>query len=109
MRLTRGCGYALRALEHLAARRDGRPATARDIAEARRAPRRFLLRPLKALVSAGLLRSAGERVGHALSRCYGFGGFDTAASASARSVPSASAWKGESFPLFASCQRRAFS
>jgi Rrf2 family protein len=69
MRLTRGCGYALRALEHLAARGDGRPATARDIAEARRAPRRFLLRPLKALVSAGLLRSApGPGGGYRLGR-----------------------------------------
>jgi Rrf2 family protein len=69
MRLTRGCGYALRALEYLAARRDGRPATARDIAAARRAPRRFLLRPLKALVTAGLLRSMpGSGGGYRLGR-----------------------------------------
>jgi Rrf2 family protein len=68
MRLTRGCGYALRALEYLAAR-GGRPATARDIAAARGAPRRFLLRPLKALVSAGLLRSApGPGGGYRLGR-----------------------------------------
>jgi Rrf2 family protein len=69
MRLTLGCGYALRALEYLAARRDGGPATARDIAEARGAPKRFLLRPLKALVSAGLLRSApGPGGGYRLGR-----------------------------------------
>ncbi|HZY84455.1 MAG TPA: Rrf2 family transcriptional regulator [Gemmataceae bacterium] len=73
MRLTRGCGYALRALEYLAERGDGRPATARKIAEARGAPKRFLLRPLKALVSAGLLRSAagpagGYRLGRPVSR-----------------------------------------
>ena len=69
MRLTRGCGHALRALEHLAARRDGRPATARDIAEARGAPKRFLLRVLKALVTAGLLRSApGPGGGYRLGR-----------------------------------------
>jgi hypothetical protein len=73
MRLTLGCGYALHALEYLAARGDGRPATARDIAEARRAPRRFLLRPLKALVTAGLLRSmpgpgGGYRLGRPVAR-----------------------------------------
>lgn len=70
MRLTRGCGYALRALEYLASRRDGRSATAHDIAEARRAPtRRFLLRPLKALVMAGLLRSMpGPGGGYRLGR-----------------------------------------
>jgi Rrf2 family protein len=69
MRLTLGCGYALRSLEYLAARRDGRPATARDIAEARRAPKRFLLRPLKALVTAGLLRSMpGSGGGYRLGR-----------------------------------------
>jgi Rrf2 family protein len=69
MRLTLGCGYALRALEYLATRGDGRPATSRDIAEARRAPKRFLLRPLKALVMAGLLRSmAGSGGGYRLGR-----------------------------------------
>ncbi len=72
MRLTLGCGYALRALEYIAAR-GGRPATAHDIAEARRAPGRFLLRPLKALVTAGLLRSAsrpggGYRLGRPAAR-----------------------------------------
>jgi Rrf2 family protein len=68
MRLTRGCVYALRALEYLAAR-GGQPATAHEIAEARCAPRRFLLRPLKALVSAGLLRSAaGPGGGYRLGR-----------------------------------------
>jgi Rrf2 family protein len=69
MRLTLGCVYALRALEHLAAQPGGRPATARDIAEAQGAPKRFLLRALKALVSAGLLRSLrGPAGGYRLAR-----------------------------------------
>jgi Rrf2 family protein len=69
MRLTLGCGYALRALEYLAAQSDGGTATAHDIAEARGAPKRFLLRPLKALVAAGLLRSApGPGGGYRLGR-----------------------------------------
>jgi Rrf2 family protein len=47
----------------------GRPATAHDIAEAQGAPNRFLLRALKALVAAGLPRSAaGPGGGYRLGR-----------------------------------------
>jgi Rrf2 family protein len=57
MKLTRGCGYALHALEYLAALGDGGPATARDIAEERGLPGDFLSKALVPLVRAGLLVS----------------------------------------------------
>ena len=68
MWLSLGCCYALRAgVPGLAARRPAgdRPRHRRGAA----APKRFLLRPLKALVTAGLLRSApGPGGGYRLGR-----------------------------------------
>jgi Rrf2 family protein len=57
MKLTRACGYALHALEYLAARGAGPPVASHHIAEARGIPERFLLKVLKPLVTAGVLRS----------------------------------------------------
>jgi Rrf2 family protein len=69
MKMTRACGYALHALEYLAARADGAPVASYHIAQARGAPEGFLLKVLKPLVSAGLLRSEkGPRGGYALAR-----------------------------------------
>jgi Rrf2 family protein len=67
--MSRACGYALLALEYLAARGWGRPAAAHDIAEARGAPERVLQRALRALASAGLLRPVkGPNGGYRLAR-----------------------------------------
>jgi Rrf2 family protein len=69
MKLSRACGYALYAVEYLAARGEGRPAASHQIAEARGVPERFLLKVLKPLVSAGLLRSLrGPNGGYRLTR-----------------------------------------
>jgi Rrf2 family protein len=69
MKLTRACGYALHALGYLAARGDGPPVASHDIAEARGAPEKFLLKVLRPLVRAGLLRSLkGPGGGYRLAR-----------------------------------------
>ena len=69
MRLTRACGYALLALEYLAARGAGPPVASHHIAAARGVPERFLLKVLKPLVTAGLLRSLkGPNGGFRLAR-----------------------------------------
>jgi Rrf2 family protein len=69
MRLSHTCVYALHALEHLASEGGGRPVTARDIAEARGAPERYLMKVLTPLVSAGVLRSLkGPNGGFRLAR-----------------------------------------
>jgi len=69
MRLSRACGYALLALEYLAARGAGPPVASHHIAEARGIPERFLLKVLKPLVTAGVLRSLkGPNGGFRLAR-----------------------------------------
>jgi Rrf2 family protein len=69
MKLTRGCVYALRALEYVASRGDGGPVTARHIAEERGLPGDFLSKALQPLVRAGLLRSEkGPNGGFRLAR-----------------------------------------
>ena len=69
MRLSHTCVYALHALEHLATESGGRLVTARDIAEARGVPERYLMKVLTPLVSAGMLRSLkGPNGGFRLGR-----------------------------------------
>ncbi len=69
MRLSRACDYALYALEYLEARGAGPPVASHRIAEARGAPERFLLKVLKPLVTAGVLRSLkGPNGGFGLAR-----------------------------------------
>ena len=69
MKLTRACGYALHAVEYLAARGAGPPVASHRIAEARGVPERFLLKVLKPLVTAGVLRSLkGPNGGFRLAR-----------------------------------------
>ena len=69
MRLSRACGYALLALEYLAARGAGPPVASHHIAAARGIPERFLLKVLKPLVTAGVLRSLkGPNGGFRLAR-----------------------------------------
>ena len=69
MRLSRACGYALLALEYLAARGAGAPVASHHIAAARGIPERFLLKALKPLVTAGVLRSLkGPNGGFRLAR-----------------------------------------
>jgi Rrf2 family protein len=69
MKLTRASGYALQALAFLASRDPGDAVTSQHMAEADRSPDRFLLKVLRPLVSAGLLRSLkGPRGGYRLAR-----------------------------------------
>jgi Rrf2 family protein len=69
MRLSQTCGHALRALDHLAARGGGKPVASGTIAEERGLPERYLIKVLKPLVSAGLLRSLkGPNGGYSLAR-----------------------------------------
>jgi Rrf2 family protein len=69
MKLTRACGYALHAVEYLAARGDGRPVASHRIAEARGVPERFLMKVLRPLVSARVLLSLkGPNGGFRLAR-----------------------------------------
>src|SRR5438477_5258506 len=57
MRLTRASSYALHALVYMAAQKHNRPVPSHIVAEARGIPERFLLKVLKPLVSARVLRS----------------------------------------------------
>jgi Rrf2 family protein len=69
MKLTRACVYALQALGYLAARGGGPPVASHDIAEARGIPEQFLLKVLRPLVSAEVLRSVkGPNGGYRLAR-----------------------------------------
>ena len=69
MKLTRASSYALHALAHMAAQAPGQPLASHHIAEARGIPERFLLKVLKPLVSAGVLRSVkGPNGGYRLAR-----------------------------------------
>jgi len=69
MKLTRASGYALQALAFLASRDGGDPVTSQHMAEADDSPDRFLLKVLRPLVAAGLLRSLkGPHGGYRLAR-----------------------------------------
>jgi Rrf2 family protein len=57
MKLTRASSYAVHALAHMAQEKAGRPLPSHLVAEARGIPERFLLKVLKPLVSARVLRS----------------------------------------------------
>jgi Rrf2 family protein len=61
--------YALEALTYLAAQPEAAPVPSHVMAEARGLPERFLLKVLKPLVSAGMLRSVkGPHGGYVLTR-----------------------------------------
>jgi Rrf2 family protein len=69
MRLTHASTYAVHALAHLAAVGDGAPVTSHAIAWARGIPEGFLLKVLRPLVSAQLVRSfKGPGGGYRLAR-----------------------------------------
>src|SRR5262245_6772125 len=68
MKLTRATAYARRALVFLA-RNGGRPVASYDVAAAEGIPERFLLKCLRPLVVAGLVRSVkGPHGGYRLAR-----------------------------------------
>lgn len=69
MKLTRAVLYALQALVDMAGREQGRPVASHVVAEAQGVPERFLLKVLKPLVGAGILRSIkGPNGGYQLSK-----------------------------------------
>ena len=69
MKLTRASTYALHAVVHMAVQGQNKPVASHIIAEARHIPERFLLKVLKPLVSAGILRSIkGPSGGYQLAR-----------------------------------------
>ncbi len=69
MKLTRASDYALGALVHLARAGLGRPVASHEMADAHRIPERFLVKVLRPLVSAGILRSVkGPGGGYRLGR-----------------------------------------
>jgi Rrf2 family protein len=69
MKLTRASNYALHALEYMAARGKDTPVASHHIARARGIPELFLLKVLKPLVSARVLRSLkGPNGGYRLAR-----------------------------------------
>jgi Rrf2 family protein len=69
MKLSRASNYALRALEYMAGRKEEGPVTSRHIADARKIPPLYLLKVLKPLVSARVLRSLkGPNGGYRLAR-----------------------------------------
>ena len=69
MKLTRASSYALHALVHMANEGEDRPVASHLIAQARGIPERFLLKILKPLVSARVLRSIkGPHGGYRLAK-----------------------------------------
>ncbi len=69
MKLSRASSYALHAVVHMAAENVERPLASHDIARAHGIPERFLLKVLKPLVSAQVLRSVkGPNGGYRLAR-----------------------------------------
>ncbi len=69
MKLTRASSYALHAVAHMAAVGEDRPLASHHIAQARGIPDRFLLKVLKPLVSAQILRSVkGPNGGYRLAK-----------------------------------------
>jgi len=71
LKLSHATGYALKALAFLA-NGDGRPVASHHIARAHGLPEKFLLKALKPLVSAGILRSVkGPNGGYRLAKPAG--------------------------------------
>lgn len=69
MKLTRASEYALHALTHLARQKPETAVPSHAMARAQGIPERFLLKVLKPLVSAGILRSVkGPNGGYRLTR-----------------------------------------
>jgi Rrf2 family protein len=69
MKLTRASDYALGALVHLVRAGDGGPVPSHLIADAHGIPERFLVKVLRPLVNAGILRSVkGPGGGYRLGR-----------------------------------------
>jgi Rrf2 family protein len=69
MKLTRAASYALHAIVFMATQKNDRPVASHHIAQARGIPERFLLKVLKPLVSAQVLRSVkGPNGGYRLAR-----------------------------------------
>ncbi|HZT83439.1 MAG TPA: Rrf2 family transcriptional regulator [Gemmataceae bacterium] len=69
MKLTRASSYALHAVVYMAAQKNDKPVASHHIAQARGIPERFLLKVLKPLVSASVLRSIkGPNGGYRLAR-----------------------------------------
>lgn len=69
MRLTRASSYALHAVVYMAGQKREFPTASHIIAQKRGMPERFLLKVLKPLVSAGVLRSVkGPNGGYRLAR-----------------------------------------
>jgi Rrf2 family protein len=69
MKLSRASDYALHALAHLSRQDPGRLVASHVVAGALGLPEKFLLKVLKPLVSAGVLRSArGPNGGYGLAR-----------------------------------------
>lgn len=69
MRLTHASSYALHAVVYMAKEKAKEPLASHVIAEAKGIPERFLLKILKPLVAAGVLRSTkGPRGGYVLAR-----------------------------------------
>jgi Rrf2 family protein len=69
MKLTRAASYALHAVTYMAAQKKDSPIASHIIADARDIPERFLLKVLKPLVSARVLRSVkGPNGGYRLAR-----------------------------------------
>jgi Rrf2 family protein len=69
MKLSRASSYALHAVAHMAAEGEGRLLTSRHIAQARGLPENFILKLLRPLVSAQILRSVkGPNGGYQLAR-----------------------------------------
>lgn len=72
MRLTHASSYALHAVVHLARTDQAGPLASHQIAKAKGIPERFLLKILKPLVAAGILRSTkGPHGGYTLARPAG--------------------------------------
>jgi Rrf2 family protein len=69
MKLTRASSYALHAVAFMAQQKNDKPVASHNIAAARGIPERFLLKVLKPLVSAHVLRSIkGPHGGYKLAR-----------------------------------------
>jgi Rrf2 family protein len=72
MKMTRASSYALHAVAYMASQKKDGPIASHLIAEARDIPERFLLKVLKPLVSARVLRSVkGPNGGYRLARAPG--------------------------------------
>jgi Rrf2 family protein len=69
MKLTRASSYALHAVSYMASRKNSDAVASHVIAQDRRIPERFLLKVLKPLVAADILRSIkGPNGGYRLAR-----------------------------------------